>query len=113
MSNIWVDKEGNSLYDRISWVIIDEGATSIGVSAFANFVMISNVTVPKTMEEISGSAFQKDRAGNLRSVTFLGDAPVGAEGVIYCMEDGGTVYYSGSGFDNLIEKYTEINWVKQ
>lgn len=119
---------------EIGWVIIQEGVTSIGKCAFLECHTLSKVELPETLEKIGASAFC--RCSELASIilpasvsyigggafiyckeplsiTFLGDAPE-LEPNIQIFETWAlTIYYSGSGFDKLIEKYPDINWVKQ
>lgn len=135
--NPWHKYSGSELYKQIQWVIIDEGVTSIGDNAFYNCHALSKVVLPATLEQIGHSVFGRGSGnhcqiqeitipasvtyieddpfcGNeLNNVIFLGDAPEGAYQVVWAVVDDGTIYYSGTGFDELIAEYPDINWVKQ
>ncbi len=117
---------------EIGWVIIQEGVTSIGNSAFSGCYILSKVELPETLKEIGESAFWKCyELSNITipasvsyigggafiyckdplSITFLGDAPeLEPNAQIF---ESPTIYYSGSGFDKLIEEQFGPNWVKQ
>jgi len=131
------DSEGKSLYNRISWVIIDEGVTSVGEGAFRECNMLSKVKLPSTLERIEDDAFYScdnlteiiipssviyvgseifgdGRENTLESVTFLGNAPENADEIIWATRpEDVTIYYSSSTFDEYINEYPNINWVKQ
>ena len=117
---------------EIGWVIIQEGVTSIGNKAFKDCYILSKIEMPETLEKIGNEAFWRCPelvsitlpaslsyiGGNafihdekLLSITFIGNAPELEPNTQIFMSP--TIYYSGSGFDELIEKYPNINWVKQ
>lgn len=126
-------------YDKIGMVVIGEGCTSISKYAFYDFELLSKIIIPEGIESIGEYAFDYCRnlkeitlPASLKSVefspvlhmqlnaiTFLGDAPEGAGDMIKGVKPShGTieVYYSGSGFDEYIEKpdlYYDITWIKQ
>ncbi len=50
----WYDK---GLMDKIHWLIIEEGVTSIGDSAFEGIRILSKAELPSTIETIGDSAF--------------------------------------------------------
>ena len=73
-------------------VIIPEGVTVIGERAFEYCSSLSNIEIPSTVNKIERNAF-----GNsyfLRSIRFLGDAPVIYDGAFYCVE--ASVYYDAT-----------------
>ena len=130
----WHDK---GLNDKIHWLIIEDGVTSIGDWAFEEMGNLSKVEIPSTIETIGDSAFKECESlasitipsgvteigdlvflscDSLRSVVFEGDAPE-IEDYESMFEDCEleqlTVTYSGSGFEPLIAAYPEINWVKK
>lgn len=131
----WMGDENDLIKDRISWIIVGDGVTSIGECAFASLSQLSKITLPETLTEIRSRALSVvrnlneitipssvsllgeyvfDNDQDFKTVTFLGDAPEGAEVVAYTMlYSDGIIYYSGSGFDELIEEFPDINWVKQ
>lgn len=134
----WYDKDDEyGLHTQIHWLIVDEGTASIGRNAFRWGRALSKVQLPNTLQKIKQNAFggcpltdivipssvveiedsafwEANSERGLNSVTFMGDAPEGTEHVIrYAMVTNGTVYYSGSGFDELIAEFPDINWVKQ
>lgn len=45
------------LDDKVTSVVIEEGVTSVGYSAFANFYELHTVSLPKSVKTIEGSAF--------------------------------------------------------
>jgi len=120
------DSEGKSLYDRISWVRIDEGVTSIGENAFKQCEMLSKVALPSTLEHIDDEAvyscnnlteitipssviylginvFCNGGEGTLESVTFLGNIPENGDEILRATRfEDVTLYYSGSTFDEYI-----------
>lgn len=127
--NPWGEHSGSDVYKKVQWVIIDEGVTSIGRNAFGNCESLSNIKLPNTLERIEDSTFEGcyniksitipasvtyignyNDNDNLETITFLGDAPEGTLGFV-CYAN--TIYYSGSGFDELIAEFPDINWVKQ
>ena len=117
---------------EIGWVIIQEGITSIGNNAFQSCTILSKVEMPETLKKIGNGAFWSClELANITipasvsyiggsafiyckeslSITFLGDAPeLEPNTSIFTPQ---TIYYSGSGFDELIAEYSDINWVKQ
>lgn len=131
----WMGDENDLIKDRISWIIVGDGVTSIGECAFASLPQLSKITLPETLTEIRSRALSVvrnlneitipssvslfgeyvfDNDQDFKTVTFLGDAPEGAEVVAYTMlYSDGIIYYSGSGFDELIEEFPDINWVKK
>lgn len=130
----WYDK---GLENKVHWLIIGEGVTSIGDDAFGGIDSLSKVELPNTIETIGEGAFSHcdslssftipgsvAEIGNslfrgchsLSSIVFEGDAPEIEEYTRMfdgCELEQLTVTYSGSGFEPLIEAYPEINWVKK
>lgn len=135
----WGEDTTNELYDKIHWVVFEDGATTIGEYAFYGLDNLDKVTLPNSLISINRSAF--DNCDNLKemtfpaslesidydafcdgaygehfdTITFLGDAPEGAREAIDAVNRGGTVYYIGTGFDEYIEweSYSDITWIKQ
>lgn len=56
------------LKDKIGWVIIDEGATTVGENAFYKFSTLSKVELPDTLTVIKENAFYE--CENLQEITF-------------------------------------------
>jgi len=123
----WCNYEDGELVDKINWVIIDEGITSIGGHAFYELHVVSKIALPNTMERIEDEAFYYCEAmlekltipasvtyiGDIvrvKELTFLGDAPEGSQHIV---GDADKVYYSGNGFETSIEKHPNIEWIKQ
>ncbi len=150
----WVDYQ-----DKIGWVIIQEGVTSIGAYSFAKCVALTKIELPETIETIGSGAFERcNRLPNiklpdsltyigektfnlctkfedivipksvtyigegafwdttLKSLTFLGDAPEippTSLGETVTLGEPETIYYCGSGFDEWVANYPNVNWVKQ
>ncbi len=52
------ESEGN-LYQKIHWLIVDEGVTSIGGASFNNCSELSKVILPSTLESIGKFAFEE------------------------------------------------------
>jgi len=130
VSSPWKEDSETGLYKQIHWVIIQEGVTSIGNYAFQNCNVLSKIELPNTIEKIGQGAFidcpfekitipasvtyiENCSAKHLKEITFLGDAPEGTERFIEGAEDAEKIYYSGNGFDELTEKYPDIEWIKQ
>lgn len=129
----WNDYEDGKLVDKISWVIIDEGVTSIGAFALDDMKVVSKIELPNTMERIEERAFGNSNGKlekltipasvtyigdggelEIKELTFLGDAPEGADWLIHRADK---IYYSGNGFDEIIAKvmktYPNKEWIKQ
>lgn len=68
------------LGDKIGWVIVDDGATSIGELAFCELGVMNRVVLPNTLETIRGDAFYC--CDNLKEVT-LPDSLKRIEGTIF------------------------------
>lgn len=116
----WGQDSGTELYKKINWVVIQEGVTSIGDRAFEGCELLSKIELPSTLERIGEFAIDDNCQlekitipasvtyigsfgnRNLKEVTFLGDAPEGADMLIYPTTE--KVYYSGTGFDEIIEE---------
>ena len=103
----WRSYNDGEIEDSISWVVMDEGITYIGDYAFYNCDNLTKVIIPSTVTDI-GNAFEA--LGNLQTLVFEGDAPELHWGIY---GDNLTIYYSGSGYEELIESYSGYNWVKQ
>lgn len=115
----------NAFYDcsAISKVTLPNTLEKIGRRAFVcNFGSnhLREVIIPDSVTYIGETAFG---ACCFETATFEGDAPEGAKYIAYSMRERddqgsvdngvGTVYYRGSGFDELIEQFPQVNWVKQ
>lgn len=103
----WRSYNDGEIEDSISWVVMDEGITYIGDYAFYNCDNLTKVIIPSTVTDI-GNAFKA--LDNLQTLVFEGDAPELHWGIY---GDNLTIYYSGSGYEELIESYSGYNWVKQ
>lgn len=114
-----------AFYDcsAISKVTLPNTLEKIGIKAFTCNIgsnHLREVIIPDSVTYIGEQAFYDCY---LETVTFEGDAPEGAENIISYIIDRddqgsvdngvGTIYYRGSGFDELIEEFPDINWVKQ
>lgn len=131
------------LREKIGWVIIDDGATTVGNNAFADYNELSKIVLPDTLTSIGDYAFAA--CNSVKEISFKGDipnslgvkwfsnfkswdvtVPVGYEQLTE--EDKlrsigksfipMTIYYTGNTFDELINSYPYwsdygVNWVKQ
>lgn len=132
----WRSYEDGQIEDQISWVIVGDGITGIGESAFYNCGGISRVTFPETLKTIKHMAFAQcenlkevtlpaslerieggfqdgNYNGSLETVTFLGDAPEMDGNPFGSTGEPLTIYYSGSGFEPYVQKWSWINWAQQ
>lgn len=114
-------REDSQLYKQISWVIVDEGVTSVSQAAFANSTVLSKLVFPSTLERIDG-VYGFANSTQLREITFLGSAPENVDVNLMNLNSFAsslldnqelTIYYSHSSFDAYVEQYPDINWVKQ
>lgn len=104
----WRSYNDGEIEDSISWVVMGEWITYIGDYAFYNCDNLTKVIIPSTVTDI-GRAFEA--LDNLQAIIFEGNAPESREWI----PDGEniTIYYSGSGFEELIKHFSGYNWVKQ
>lgn len=102
----WRSYNDGELEDTIGWVIMDEGITYIGDNAFYSCNNLTKIVIPSTVTEI-GDALG---GSNLQTLVFEGDAPDLLWGIY---GENLTIYYSGSGFEDLIESYSGFHWVQQ
>lgn len=101
---------GNGVFSgtALTSVEIPDGVIAIGRSAFSGCPLTS-VTIPASVTKLYGSTF-----GGCPLITFLGDAPELPE-----YDDdayfryGPTIYYSGTGFEEWIQKNPDCTWIKQ
>ena len=88
---------------------MEEGITSIGISAFAGCKALQKVTIPASVQTIGDLAFSWCTA--LKEVVFLGNAPDNIGNTIFDKKTV-TIYYdpATSGWDTtkMKEKYTLI-----
>lgn len=56
------------LIDKIGWIIIDEGTTTIGINAFTSYNELSKIVLPDTLTSIGDYAFYE--CNSLKEVTF-------------------------------------------
>jgi hypothetical protein len=70
----WCNDNGSSIYCPFSTVIIENGLTSIGGSAFAHFYRLISVSIPSSVTIIEVSAFGE--CTRLTSITNLNPIPV-------------------------------------
>lgn len=129
--------------NRISKVELPSTLEEMGEYAFCGCKSLKNITFPDSLESIGHMVFDGTEIRDLvipssvksmgsqfngyylDSITFLGDYP---EGKVWMdVAENGTIYYSGSGFEEAIADYEEyresitsqgykprtINWVKQ
>ena len=114
-----------AFYDcsAISKVTLPNTLEKIGADTFTCNIgsnHLREVIIPDSVTYIGESAFG---SCYLETVTFEGDAPEGAKYIAYSMRERddqgsvdngvGTIYYKGSGFDELIGEFPQVNWVKQ
>lgn len=131
------------LKDKIGWVIIDEGATTVGDYAFNSFPILSKIILPSTLVTIGEDVFEN--CSSVKEITFKGNIPDDLEvswfslfnntfGIDYpgdyepTEEDifrnigehliPMTIYYTGDTFDELINSYPYwsdygVEWIKQ
>jgi len=78
---------------------------SIGASAFAQTLSLTNVTIPATITNLGSQAFAG--CANLAGVYFQGNAPTLSDSSVFHADNSATVYYQsaatgwGSSFDGL------------
>ena len=114
-----------AFYDcsAISKVTLPNTLEKIGIKAFVCNIgsnHLKEVIIPDSVTYIGETAFG---SCCFETATFEGDAPEGAKYIAYSMRERddqgsvdngvGTIYYRGSGFDELIEEFPKVNWVKQ
>lgn len=92
-------------------VALPEGLTVISASTFGDCEGIQKIVYPSTLATVEDS--QHSYLRSLNEVTFLGNAPEGISYIIKNLNEGTTVYYHGTGFEEVIAEYPAINWVKQ
>lgn len=88
------------LKDKVGWVIIDEGATTVGENAFTDYNELSKIVLPSTLASLGSRAFSGcenltkitfpvsltsignyalSSCVNVKEITFKGDAPEGID----------------------------------
>lgn len=98
--------------NQIVHIYIEDGVESIGDCAFSFFYSgyncaVSKVVVGKDLARIGSGAFAGSRDIEFE---FKGDVPEGMDEALYAAK---SVYYSSDTFDELVNQYPDINWVKQ
>lgn len=74
---------------------------------------LPNIKLPDSLTYIGEGAFWDT---TLKSLTFLGDVPEippTSLGEAVTLGEPETIYYCGSGFDEWVASYPNVNWVKQ
>ncbi len=104
----WYDK---GLMDKIHWLIIEEGVTSIGDGAFWGIVSLSKVELPSTIETIGDGAFDNTRS--LKSITIpssvtafgdgtFNDSSIESINIPDGIQEFGEKVFSGCNFTTLV-----------
>jgi len=111
---VWVDREWESLLGNVKHIVIEEGVTYIGASAFSHMMLVAqSVTLPRSLTGIGESAFEwaiieevhvPDMATWLNLEISTGYASP------FCMQRGGILYTGGVPATDVLIPYgvTEI-----
>ena len=125
--------------DRVHWVIIEDGITSIGEFAFCHMKEINKVSIPDSVTEIHEGAFlacvqlgsltipasvntiEEDafeaafwEESGIEELVFEGAVPENIDFEELFITVGKTIRYSDSSFEPYVQNYSaEYNWIKQ
>lgn len=106
-------KIGNGAFAgcKMEKLVLPDTLEHIGDDALVGCNGLTEITIPASVKTMGDDVFNS--CENMTTVTFAGDAPSDLYRSMWGLEDGITVYYSGTGFEESMEYHSDLNWVKQ